>query len=171
NFFQSGFSLPTLMVTSLDNNVTPFNRLSDPFPNGLSQPLGAKGGLLTAVGQSVTAPFASIGSVRKFKDGLSQQFSMAVQFPLPCQISLEIGYVGNRSQHLTINKRVDNDIRNQYLALKTRLNTQVANPFFGVVTDPTSALSKATVSIQQLLRPYPQFVNVTESALPYGRSN
>ncbi|HKA00689.1 MAG TPA: TonB-dependent receptor [Candidatus Solibacter sp.] len=171
NFFQSGFSLPTLMVTSLDNNVTPFNRLSDPFPNGLSQPLGAKGGLLTAVGQSVTAPFASIGSVRKFKDGLSQQFSMGFQFALPWQISLEIGYVGNRSQHLTINNRVDNDIPNQYLALKTRLNTQVANPFFGVVTDPTSALSKATVSIQQLLRPYPQFVNVTESALPYGRSN
>jgi hypothetical protein len=171
NFFQTGFSLPTLMVTSLDNNVTPFNRLSDPFPNGLSQPLGAKGGLLTAVGQSVTAPFASIGNVREFKDGLSQQFSMGFQFALPWQISLETGYVGNRSQHLTINNRVDNDVPNQFLSLKTRLNTQVANPFFGVVTDPTSALSKATVSVQQLLRPYPQFVNVTENALPYGRSN
>jgi Carboxypeptidase regulatory-like domain len=171
NFFQTGFSLPTLMVTSLDNNVTPFNRLSDPFPNGLSQPVGSAGGLLTAVGQSITAPTAQIGSVRDFKDGLSQQFSMGFQFALPGQISVETSYVGNRSQRLTINNRVINDIPNQYLSLKTRLNAQVANPFYGVITDPTSALSKPTVSVQQLLRPYPEFINLTEAALPYGRSN
>jgi hypothetical protein len=171
NFFQTGFSLPTLMVTSLDNNVTPFNRLSDPFPNGLTQPLGTKGGLLTAVGQNVTAPRAAIGSARDFKDGLSQQFSMGFQFALPGQVSLETSYVGNRSQRLTINNRVINDIPNQYLSLGGRLNTNVANPFFGVITDPTSTLSKSTISVQQLLRPYPQFINITETALPYGRSN
>jgi hypothetical protein len=51
NFNQLGFSLNTLMITSLDNNLTPFNKLANPFPNGFSQPLGSKAGLLTAVGQ------------------------------------------------------------------------------------------------------------------------
>src|SRR5262249_4949737 len=71
----------------------------------------------------------------------------------------------------TINNRNINDIPDQYLTLKTRLNATVANPFFGVITDPTSVLSRSTVSVRQLLQPYPEFISVINSALPYGRSN
>jgi hypothetical protein len=71
NFSQLGLSLNTLMVTSLDNNLTAFDKLANPFPNGLSQPLGSKGGLLTAVGQSLNpvnpVTTAPIGSVPHFK--------------------------------------------------------------------------------------------------------
>jgi hypothetical protein len=172
NFNQLGFSLNTLMVSSIDGSLTPADRLSNPFPNGLSQPPGSKGGLLTAVGQSlnpvVTAP---IGAVPNFKDGLSQQFSTGFQFALPGSISLETSYVANRSQRLTINNRNINDIPDQSLALKTRLNATVPNPFLGVITDPTSVLSKPTVSVRQLLQPFPQFISVINSSLPYGRSN
>ncbi|HEV8145813.1 MAG TPA: TonB-dependent receptor [Bryobacteraceae bacterium] len=172
NFNQLGFSLNTLMITSLDNNLTPFNKLANPFPNGLSQPLGSKAGLLTAVGQSLTpVTTAPIGSVPDFKDGLSQQFSTGFQFALPWNFSVETSYVGNRSQRLTINNRNINDIPNQFLSLGTRLNTRVANPFFGVITDPTSALSQSTVTVRQLLQPFPQFINITNAALPFGRSN
>ena len=34
----SGFSMATRMVTSLDNNLTPYHRLANPFPAGLSMP-------------------------------------------------------------------------------------------------------------------------------------
>jgi hypothetical protein len=172
NFNQLGFSLNTLMVTSLDNNLTPYDTLSNPFPNGLSQPLGAKAGLLTAVGQSLNpVNTAHIGSAPNFKDGLSQQFSMGFQFALPAKISLETSYIGNLSQRLTINNRNIDDIPNADLALGARLNATAPNPFLGVITDPTSALSKATVSVRQLLQPFPEFVSIINSALPYGRSN
>jgi hypothetical protein len=45
----------------------------------------------------------------------------------------------------------------------TALASQVANPFFGVITDPLSALSRATVERRQLLRPFPQYIAVSYS--------
>ncbi len=101
SFQQFGFNTTTAMVNSLDNNLTAYNRLSNPFPNGLSLPLGSKGGLLTSVGQSISAASAPIGSVPNFKDGLAQQFSLGFQFVLPWSLSLETSYVGNLSQRLT----------------------------------------------------------------------
>jgi len=50
------------------------------------------------------------------------------------------------------------------------LNARVANPFFGVITDPTSALSQSTITVSQLLKPFPQYTGVTQSDLPFGRS-
>ncbi len=172
NFNQLGFSLTTNMVTSLDGNLTPADKLTNPFPAGLSQPLGSSAGLLTAVGQSLSGVTrAPIGSVPNFKDPLSQQFSTGFQFALPSGISLETSYVGNRSQRLTINGRNIDDIPDASLALGNRLNATVPNPFFGVITDSTSTLSRSTTTVRQLLQPYPQFTGVTVSALPFGRSN
>ncbi|MBI3696941.1 MAG: TonB-dependent receptor [Acidobacteria bacterium] len=170
NFRQDGFSLATQMITSLDNNLTPFNRLANPFPDGLTQPPGASGGLLTAVGQSLTAGAVSGNGVPHFLHGMSQQFSTGFQFLLPGGVSVESSYVGNVSQRLTISHNV-NQYPDQYLALKTRLNTAVPNPFQGVITDRTSTLSQPTVTVQQLLRPYPQFVGLTQAVLPLGRSH
>jgi hypothetical protein len=170
NFNQNGFSLSTQMVTSLDNNLTPYNRLSNPFPNGLSRPPGAKGGLLTGVGQSITAGAARIGDAPAYLNGLTQQFSMGFQFLLPGAISVESSYVGNISQRLTVSRDV-NQYPDQFLALKTRLNARVTNPFHGVVADPASALSQPTTTVSQLLRPFPHFLGLTQAALPYGRSH
>jgi len=48
-----GFSVATPMVTSIDG-ITPADRLSNPFPTGLLDPIGSAQGLLTLVGQSVS---------------------------------------------------------------------------------------------------------------------
>jgi hypothetical protein len=53
-----------------------------------------------------------------------------------------------------------NQIPDADLALGAALIPQVANPFLGVITDPTSTLSASTVSYEQLLRPFPQFTGV-----------
>jgi hypothetical protein len=37
------------------------------------------------------------------------------------------------------------------------LNDQVANPYFGVITDPNSFLSGPTIARNALLRPFPAF--------------
>jgi hypothetical protein len=181
NFTQDGYSLSTQMVTSLDGNLTPFRRLSDPFPNGLVRPLGSAAGLLTGVGHSLTAGAASDNGVPNYLHALSQQFSMGFQFVLPGQISVETSYVGNVSQRimaaqyntgsLVVRGRQVNDFPNEYLSLRTRLNARVPNPFLGVITDPTSALSQPTVTVSQLLKPFPHLITLTQSALPVGRSH
>src|SRR5262249_2975831 len=163
DFRQDGYSLTTQMVTSLDNNLTPFNTLRNPFPSGLSQPLGAAGGLLTGVGQSVTAGAASPGNfLPDFRPGLNQEFSQGVQMVLPAELSTQASYAGTLPQPLTISGNI-NQYPNQFLPLQTRLNARVANPFFGVITDPTSALSQSTITVSQLLKPYPQYTGVTQS--------
>jgi hypothetical protein len=158
------------MVTSLNNNLTPFNTLSNPFPSGVAVPPGAAGGVLTGIGTSITAGMATLGSVPSFKDALNQQFSMGFQFLLPGKVSLETSYVGNNVQHLSISRNID-----AYpvadLALGNLLNSKVANPFFGVITNSTSSLSQSTIPLSQLLLPFPQYTGVTQSSLPLGRSH
>jgi hypothetical protein len=169
-FQSNGFSLTTQMITSLDNNLTPFNRLSNPFPSGVTTPAGASGGLLTAVGKSITAGIAPLGSVPSFKDALNQQFSTGLQFLLPSQVTLETSYVGNNVQHLAVNRNI-NSYPTADLALGNLLNSKVANPFYGVITDTTSSLSQSTIPLSQLLAPFPEFTGVTQSSLPLGRSH
>ena len=170
NYRLDGFSLATEMVTSLDNNLTPFNRLANPFPNGLTSPPGAAGGLLTGVGQRITAGRAGENLVPDFKHGYSQQFSLGFQFVLPGAISTEASYVGNVSRNLTITRNV-NEFPDEFLNLRTRLNARVPNPFYQVITDPTSALSQPTITVSQLLRPLPHYIGVTEAVLPSGTSH
>ena len=170
NYRLDGFSLATQMVTSLDNNLTPFNRLANPFPNGLITPPGAAGGLLTGVGQSITAGRAGEKLVPEYKHGLSQQFSLGFQFVMPGAISTEVGYVGNVSRNLTVERNV-NQHPDEFLTLRTRLNARVPNPFYGVITDPTSALSQPTTTVAQLLRPFPHYTGLTEVLMPIGTSH
>jgi hypothetical protein len=172
NFRLDGFSLATRMLTSLDGNLTPFHTLSNPFPNGLTSPPGSAGGLLTGVGQAITTAAAGPDGVPDFRHGLTQQYSGGLQGILPGDISFEANYVGNVAQRLTISREL-NQYPDAALALKTRLNARVDNPFFGVIDDPTSLLSQPTTTVAQLLRPYPHFVGqagVENSVLPFGRS-
>jgi hypothetical protein len=170
NFRQDGFSLATQLVTSLDNNLTPFHYLSNPFPAGLTQPPGSAEGLLTGVGQSITAGKAEVDGVPGFRHGLNQQFSMGFQFALPGQVSVETSYAGTVSQRLTMTRNI-NQYPDRFLALGNRLNATVSNPFNGVITNPTSALSLPTTSVSQLLRPFPHLTGFTQSTLPSGRAH
>ena len=170
NFRYDGYSFTTNMVTSLNNNITAFNTLSNPFPSGLVQPAGPGGGPLTGVGQSLTENvIASGGQLPNYKHGMSQQFSTGFQVVLPSSISMEASYVANRSQRLPVSRNID-QYPDQFLALGNRLNATVANPFYGVITDPTSKLSQPTVAVSQLLKPFPQYTGLSVAALPFGRS-
>jgi len=170
NFQTTGFSQTTQMITSLNNNLTPFNTLSNPFPNGVAVPPQASGGVLTGLGTSINGGPAALGSVPSFKDAMNQEFTMGFQFLLPQQISLTTSYVGNNVQHLSISRNVDSYPQAD-LALGNLLNSKVANPFYGVITNSTSSLSQSTIPLSQLLLPFPQFTGVTESSLPLGRSH
>jgi hypothetical protein len=64
-----------------------------------------------------------------------------------------------------------NQIPDSDLSLGSKLISVVANPFYNVITDPTSTLSLATVQYGQLLRPFPQFLNVKAINVGAGHSS
>jgi hypothetical protein len=153
----------TNMVASLDQGVTTYNTINDPFPisqGGILPPLNDRDQLANT-GQSVAAP------THDFRNGYSQTWSFGVQRQLPWGLTLDAHYWGSKSTRLQANWNI-NQLPNQYLSLGQNLTTQVANPFSGVVT--SGALAAATTSRQQLLLPFPQYTSVTRVFTPAANS-
>jgi outer membrane receptor protein involved in Fe transport len=138
----------TPMVTSLDNNITPLNRLSNPFPQGVLPPLNDRDPGAN-IGAAIQAPFY------ENKSGYVQLWSFAVQTELPGQAVLQAMYWGNKGTNLLGPSQNINQLPNEYLALGNSLNDQVPNPFFGVIA--AGPLSARTISRRQSLLPYPQY--------------
>jgi hypothetical protein len=159
-----GFSRTTNALTTQPDGVTPLYNLTDPFPSGIAQPSGNSEGLLTLVGQSINGP------VRQQRLSYQSQWSFDVQRQLPWAWVVDVGYAGSSGVHLPSGVQF-NQLPAEALALGTALNATVPNPFFGIITDPTSTLSRATVQQGQLLRPYPQFTGVAGNQVPTGHSS
>jgi hypothetical protein len=64
-----------------------------------------------------------------------------------------------------------NQLNSKYLSMGTALNNPVLNPFFGVITDPTSVLSGQKIPQWRLLLPYPQYNTVLLSPDTPGSSS
>jgi len=148
----------TTYVASNDGNATPANSLSNPFPQGIAQPVGNAKGALTGVGAS----FNYLDQNRT--SGLVFQYSFDVQRQLPHNLALEVGYIGSTSRHLqpssTSTGAYDiNQVPNSYLSLGSQLSAPVANPYYG--HGGTGVIGSPTVTYAQLLRPYSEFNNVS----------
>jgi len=152
-----GFRIEYPWQTTVDNGLTPFNLLRNPYPNGFRALPGAADGLLTQAGanlqsvlQDTVAPW-------------SQQWNLNIQRELPWQMSLEVAYVGARGLHLSRNGEDGltlNQLDPQYLSLGSQLNQLVDNPFFGLGVN-SGFFASQRISRGQLLRPYPQFTDLT----------
>jgi hypothetical protein len=127
--------------------------LSSPFPSGLPQPYGNAAGLGIDLGQSIAGPG------RQQNLPYQVNYSLDIQRALPANFVVTAAYAGNEGVHLMVPLYL-NQIPDADLALGATLRTTVANPFYGVITDPTSTLSASTVAYEQLLRPFPQFTGV-----------
>jgi hypothetical protein len=160
-----GFSQTTNMVTSIQAGV-PANTLTNPFPGGILQPVGASQGLATALGQTIS--FAD-------PDGghppYVHQFSFEIQRELPKDFLITAAYVGSRARRLAVTQQL-NALPLSALSLGSAALTQsVNNPIAGLL--PGTSLNGATIQQQQLLVPYPQYLinGVTEMFEPIGRSS
>jgi hypothetical protein len=170
NYGQVGYTNNTF---SPQATVTPTVTLSDPFPfsSGLVPPDGNRRGALTGVGTSISFVDQNRTQPRV------QQFSVDLQRELPGGMALTISYIGAKGDHLSLGGSSDtainiNQLDPKYVALgSTLLNEQVANPFFGNPAFASTILgSSPTTSRAQLLRPYPQFLNVSDRQVSEGRS-
>jgi len=143
-----GYNQSTSYIASTNNNVTPANTLSNPFPSGILQPGGNSLGALTGIGQSISLvdPHA--------RSPYTQQYSIDIQREVKAGIAVEVGYVGSHSSHLTLGAaNINADALNPaLLSMGSALTQSVANPFYG--HGGTGVVGTANVQESQLLLPY-----------------
>lgn len=150
-----GYTNTTTYVASNDNNATPANSLSNPFPNGIQQPVGNTRGGLTSIGSSINFIDQNRTS------GIVYQYSFDLQRELYKGVMLEVGYIGSRSTGLQTSSTGAgafniNQVPNQYLALGSALGTSVANPYFPL-TAGQGVIGSRTTTQAQLLKPYSEY--------------
>ncbi len=159
----------TPFTSSLDGGVTPFQPWANPFPDGFLQPRAGELGLATNLGQGLTFYNPD------FKVPYTDQWMAGIDLELPWNVGLDLAYVGNRVGGLQVSRAfnaIPQSEREKAIARlggnPNYLNEQLANPFQGLV--PATGLNNATVSRNQLLRPYPQFGDITLERLNIGRA-
>jgi hypothetical protein len=150
---RTGYTLDTPFVASLDGGLTPQDRLSNPFPNGLTPPTGSSLGALTNVGAGAA------GQLRNVKRGYTEQWNFTVQHEPWNNWLFEVAWVGNHGVRLFGDNRNLNFVSDADFARGAELAQPVPNPFRGIIT--TGPLSGATITRQQSLLPFPQFTTAT----------
>ena len=106
------------------------------------------------LGQGVFSVDAHLGS------GYVQQWNVSVQRALTAHTVFEAAYVGSQITHVGIPETNLNQLSIEQLALGPQLNTRVPNPYFGIIPR-SSSLGDPTISIGQLLKPYPEYTTVS----------
>jgi hypothetical protein len=147
----------TAYVASLDNGLTPSSRLDNPFPTGIVIPPGRdpsyQSVILEEGGGSTLIPGG-----RGNHTGYTEQWNFNVQQELPKDILLDLAYAGNKGVKIPQYWLGINQMPTEFRSLRTALNDQLANPFYGLIA--SGPLAGPTVSRQQLLQPYPQYTGV-----------
>jgi len=161
NFGALGYDGDTPFVNSVDGGLTPFRRISNPFPDGFNQPTGNADGPNTMIGQGITTQLRNIVApyTQQFNAGIQRQFKSWL---------LDVGYVGSRGVNQYINIQA-NQLEPSLYARGAALNQQVPNPFLGLV--PRGPFSAPTLAQGQLLRPFPQFTDVQYNTVSAGQMN
>ena len=152
----SAFRVRPPVQWSNDGGFTQFATLENPYPVGYT-PLPTRGDPLAYIGLGFNA------YVRDQINPQYQQWNFSIQRELPGQGVLEVNYTGSKGTHLYFGSSGDTlDNRNKldpvYWGIgRAALNAQVPNPFYGIITVPTSILSQPTVPLNRLYRAYPQY--------------
>lgn len=168
-----GYDEYTPWINTYQNDgVTPFGRLSNPFPAGIRLPPGSSLGLLNDIGFGAVGPIPSIDSAVPYE----QSYSFGIQRELPANFLIDANYIGKLGRHLYfggagnldyLGPQIETYNPNQIAAL----NTYVPNPFFGIITDPNSSLSAPTIQQSQLGLPFPQFTGFSGDSPPWANSS
>jgi hypothetical protein len=140
--------LQTVSQRTLDN-ITPAFTLAT-GPNVQPIPLTSDAGL----GQGVFSVDRHLGS------GYVQQWNTALQRELTSDISVELAYVGSKITRVGLPDTNLNQLTAEQLAAGAALLERVPNPYFGTIPR-SSSLGDPTITVAQLLKPYPQYTAVS----------
>ena len=140
--------LQTVSQRTLDNITPAFTLASGPSVAPI--PLTANAGL----GQGVFSVDRDLGS------GYVQQWNTSLQRTLGANISIEVAYTGSKITRVGIPDSNVNQLTAEQLAQGAALLQRVPNPYFGVIPR-SSSLGDPTITVAQLLKPYPQYTTVS----------
>ena len=166
---QAGVNfLNNLMVTTTDGQQTPANTLDNPYPNGLLAPPHRNSNYQQVLlGGNPQALYANT------PNGLTYQWNVAVERQFPLGIAVEAAYSGLQGQNLPVSiginplpdsvtaQAASDPTCNVTVSANCFLNKQVTNPFYGQISQ--GVLKNATVTQNQLLRPFPQYGSISNS--------
>jgi hypothetical protein len=170
--WSSGFeSTPGYAQTTnlQQETLRPITSIDNPFPSGLLPVSGSANGLLTGVSSSISFIDPDRDAPRV------HQYSVDVQRQLPGDMSVGVTYMGATGQHLTWGTSVNiNQVDPRFIGLNNvnganELTRSVPNPFFGNPAAGAFA-TRPTIQRNQLLRPFPQFENITMTQSTLGHS-
>jgi hypothetical protein len=162
---RTGFSQRTPLNVSLDNGLTFFETLSNPFQSGVLEPVGSAEGVETGLGTGITVFDDDPRSPRM------QRWQISVQRDLGRNWMAELRYVGNYGSQLQTSRNLNATPLEFLSTSPTRdpgqinfLGASVPNPFRGLMPPTASATYRSNnIARERLLRPYPHFdaVNTT----------
>jgi hypothetical protein len=175
---STGFGLVWIEMAGI---TTPFTTPTFPFLQTVSlRALDATnpaftlrdGPTVTPIG---TTPTAGLGqgvfSVdRTLGSGYVQQWNASLQRDLTSNITLDLAYVGSTITHVGIPDTNLNQLTVEQLALGAGLLARVSNPYFGAVPR-SSSLGDPTITVAQLMKPYPQYTTVSLYRNNVGTTN
>ncbi len=95
---SAGFNQYTNVIPTFQNHGdTPWLRLSNPYPNGLTQPAGNSLGLLNDVGYGANGPLLTPGANQT---PYEQSWSLGLERELPGNVLINAEYIGKKGTHL-----------------------------------------------------------------------
>jgi hypothetical protein len=140
--------LQTVSQRTLDNLTPAFTLANGPTVAPI--PLTANAG----IGQGVFSVDRDLGS------GYVQQWNTSLQRTLGANISIEVAYTGSKITRVGLPDTNLNQLTVDQLAQGASLLQRVPNPYFGVIPR-SSSLGDPTITVAQLLKPYPQYTTVS----------
>lgn len=165
---SAGYGLVWIEMTGI---TTPFTTPTFPFLQEVTQRTldNITPAFLLSRGPSVSpvtpSPLAGLGQGvftvdRTLGSGYAQQWNVSLQRQIGVNTAIELSYLGSRITRAGIPDSNVNQLTEAQLRLGPQLLTRVPNPFFGVVPR-TSSIGGPTITVAQLLTPYPQYTAVS----------
>jgi len=157
----------TNMTTSLNGGVAPYATISNPYPSGLTQPIGhdpsrlgeLEGGSPGGVLPNESYPYA-------------QQWNLNVEQQFGNKTVVKIGYGGSKGTHLPLYQLNINQLPDQFDSMGPALLNPVINPFLGKVPSTSGLLGNSpTIAAGYLLKPHPQYLSLRAFSPFFGGSS
>jgi hypothetical protein len=172
----AGYSVGTSILPSIQG--VPVTQLSNPFPsnNPLQPPTGNKLGANTNLGNGFGDDWGDGIRDQNYKDGRIDRYNLTIQRELPGQLRAEVSFVESNGRNLDSYGNYDSFPGNEanpnlYYNPTTgkAMTVQYPNPFYQYLTPsqfPGGLRNQQTVSLWQLLRPYPQYGEIFLAHVP-----
>ena len=173
---NNGFTSSTAYTSSLNNGITPYGNLANPFPTFV-QPTGPSLGLATSVGGGLTFvnPNYKIPAVWQYSASVEQLLTKRDTLDISVSSTRAYGLPGSDDiNHVSTAWYAQCDVErggNRQLCDGTAAPAKVTSPFYNVSAFAGTAYgSTSTISSSAFTRPFPEFTSITENNLNFIHS-